>query len=132
MANAQFSISSTLSGLPEQSTSGDAVGFISTFSSTNATYRIQEVEVCTNGSTLFMGRGVVVPSSATVLYVVPVNSTNPSTAGLRITETTSTNAPGVRLGYRKPSILNVESTFESTVYFLSTGQTTFRVRVVTI
>lgn len=79
-----------------------------------------------------MARGVVVPSSATALYVIPTKSTNPSTAGLRISETTSTASPGVRLGYRKPSLLNVESTFESTVYFFSTGQTTFRIRVVTV
>lgn len=86
----------------------------------------------TNGSTAFMGRGVVVPSSASVVYVIPTKSTNGSTSIVRVTETTSTNAPGVRLGYRRPSLLNVESTVESTLYFLSTANTTFRVRVLVI
>lgn len=131
-STAAFAFSGVLEGLPQLSTSGEAVAFNSTFRSTNATYLISEIEVSTAGSTAFMGRGFVVPSSATVLYVIPVNSTNPSTAGYRISETTSTNAPGVRLGYRRPSVLSVESTFESTIYLFTTGQTTYRVRVVAV
>ena len=90
------------------------------------------MEVCTNGSTAYMARGVVVPSSATGVFVIPTKSTNGSTAIIRYAETTSTNSPGVRLGYRGPSLINVESTVESTVYFFSTANTTFRVRVVVL
>jgi hypothetical protein len=79
-----------------------------------------------------MSRGVVVPSSATVVYVVPTQSSNGSTSIIRYTETTSTNAPGVRLGYRRPSAINVESTVESTIYLKSTAGTTFRARVIVI
>lgn len=79
-----------------------------------------------------MSRGVVVPSSASAVYVIPTKSTNGSTAIVRISQTTSTNAPGVQLGYRGPSLINVESTVESTVYFFSTANTTFRVRVVVL
>lgn len=126
-ATARFSISSTVSGLPEGG-SGES-GFASTFSSTNAHWTWSEVEVTTNGSTVYMSRGVVVPSSATAVYVKPTKTTNGSTAIVRVVETTSTNAPGVRLGYRGPSMWNVESTVESTIYFISTAATTFRVRV---
>lgn len=129
-STAKFSISATIEGLPEQSTSGSGAAFNTTWKSTNAAYTISNVEVSTQGSTAYQSRGVVVPSSATVLYVIPAQSTNPSTAGFRMSETSST--VGVRMGYRGPSIINVESTSESTVYFFTTGVTTYRLRVVTI
>lgn len=129
-ATAAFSVSCTVAGLPEQSTSGDAMGFISTFSSTNAHYSIT-AGVATTGSTGHgSAPGVVVPSSATVLYIVPTRSTNSSTSGLRVTQSTAT--AGVYIGYRKPSVINVESTSETTYHIYSTGNTTVAFRAVVI
>lgn len=128
-STAKFSISASVAGLPETGT-GETQGFVSTFSSTNAHYSIASI-VATTGSTGHgSAPGVVVPSSATVVYVVPTQSTNPSTAGIRVTQ--STAVVGVYLGYRKPSLLNVESTVETTFHFYTTGNTTVPLRVVVI
>lgn len=72
----------------------------------------------------------MVPSSASAVFIIPTRSTNPSTAGLRVTQ--STAETGVYIGYKGPSLINCESTFETTLHVYTTGNTTTPFRAVVI
>ena len=129
-ATAHLSISCTVAGFPEQSTAGSAGGFFTTFKTTNAHGSITAGVATTAIGT---APGIVIPSSATVLYIIPTQSTNPSTSGLRIAPSTAlASTEGMYIGYRKPSIINVESTFESTFHVYTTGGTTVAFRAIVL
>lgn len=73
--------------------------------------------------------GIVIPSSATVLCIIPTQSTNPSTSGLRIAPSTGlATTEAMYIGYRRMSVINCESTFETTIHVFTTGNTTVAFR----
>lgn len=126
MANASFSINSTVSGLAEQST-GSSQAFVTTFATTKAVgtwAHVTATTVSTNAGT------VDVPSSASVIYIKARDSTNGSPFRLSIGTSAPTTVQTIRCSSNKPSLISRSTGTTATWrFFTSAGTTAVTVRV---
>lgn len=118
MAVADFNLSATVSDFPE---GGTASGFNQSFQTTQAVGDWHTTSATTAGTV-----GVLLPTSASAIFVVPTESTNtnPFLAGF-----TSGRVGGIRLSPQNPSLVSINVAVPSTLHLWTTATEPVNVRV---